>query len=68
MIEANVKVVNSESRLSKNSLIYDKEVRLSQDDPTLKELVDQALKEFAQSGKPEEILVTTKMVWFENAS
>jgi len=63
MIEAQVKISNSESKLAKKSLIYDEDIMLSQKEPKLQHIVEQALKEFERSGPPEEILLTLKMIW-----
>lgn len=63
MIEAHVKISNSESKLAKKALIYDENIFLSKDDPKLQLIVDQALKDFERSGTPEEVILTLKMVW-----
>lgn len=63
MIEVNVKVTNSESKLAKRSLLYDEDIVLSRNEPRLERLIEQALKEFERSGAPAEVLLTLKMVW-----
>lgn len=63
MIEASVRIKNDESKLTKKFLIYDTDIVLSTEDPKLKNIVDEALKEFDKSGIPEDITITIRMTW-----
>lgn len=63
MIELTVKVKNSESKLSKNFLLYDEDIVLNTSDAKLKAYVDQTVKDFLECGKPETVETTLKMIW-----
>jgi len=63
MIEAVVKVSNSESKLTRREPIYDNDIKLNTDDPKLIEIVGKALREFEKSGQPEDVVLTLKMVF-----
>lgn len=63
LIEAHVKISNAESKLSKRSLLYDEDIKLSVSDPRLQQTVGQALEEFERSGQPEEIALNLKINW-----
>ena len=63
MIEASIKVANSESKLTKKFLIYDEDMVLNHDDIKLKAYVDQSIKDFEHNGKPEDVIITFKMMW-----
>jgi len=63
MIEAAVKVSNSESKLTKKFLIYAEDIVLNTEDPKLKSYVDQTLRDFEQSGKPDDVYVILKMTF-----
>jgi hypothetical protein len=63
MIEASIKVSNSESRLIKKFLIYDEDITVNHDNIKLKAYVDQSMKDFEHNGKPEDIIVILKMTW-----
>ena len=63
MIEASVKVSNSESRLTKKFLIYDDDIVLNTENHKLKAYVEQTLRDFEQSGKPDDVYMTLKMMF-----
>jgi hypothetical protein len=63
MIEIKVRVSNEEKSMTMKHLIYDQDepVSLGRDDPTLRLIVEEAVKEFGSS--PEDVLLTCKMTW-----
>lgn len=63
MIELTVKISNVESKLQKKFLSYDEDIVLNINDKKLKAYVDQALKDFEQSGKPDDVYVVIKMTF-----
>lgn len=63
MIEVMVKISNAESKLQKKFLLYDEDIVLNINDKKLRSCVDQALKDFELSGKPDDVLMTFKMTF-----
>jgi hypothetical protein len=63
MIEVSVKISNDESKLTKKFLSYDTDIVLHHEDPKLKAYVDQSLRDFEHTGKPDDIVVNLKMTW-----
>lgn len=61
MIDISVKIKGEDSSYTKRLLEYDADVTMSRDDPTLKALVEEAMKEF--KGHIEDVIVKTVMYW-----
>lgn len=60
-IELAIKIKDDERMLKKNFLIYE-DIKLSVDDPTIKECLAQVLKEFQGDKQDMDVIVNAKMV------
>lgn len=60
-IEISIKLSNDESKFTKKALSYEKNITLSEDDPTLVALVRDAQNEF--KGVVDEINLNIRMAW-----
>lgn len=61
MIEVSVRVSNEEAKFTKKFAIYDEKIVISQDDPRLKEIVQNTIDSF--KGNVDDVFVTIKMSW-----
>lgn len=61
MIELSIKVSDDDSSLVQKHLIHEEGLMLSHDDPQLKKLVEESIKDFGKAAK--DILVRIKYTW-----
>lgn len=62
--EFKVVISDDEQKLTRKFPIYHSGICISHDDPSLREMVNQAKEDF--KGTPEEIVVHIKYIWGEN--